>query len=64
MQEFSNFTTAYPDDVNDESLWHDWLDDAFAEADFQVELPNAMNPVPAHMDYIDFDHPKVECAQD
>lgn len=61
VQEFSRFKEAYPDDVNDESLWHGWLDDAFAEADFLVELPNAIDPVPAHVDSIDFDHPHVEC---
>ena len=61
VQEFSKFKAAHPDDAQNDSLWHNWLEDAFAEADFKVELPNAMNPVPAHVDYIDFDHPNVEC---
>lgn len=61
VQEFSKFKSAHPDDAQNDSLWHNWLEDAFAEADFKVELPNAMNPVPAHVDYIDFDHPNVEC---
>lgn len=48
---------ACPEDANDESLWHDWLEDAFADADLQVGLPGAINPVPAHVEYIDFDNP-------
>ena len=60
VQEFHKFRTAYPDDVNNDELWHDWLDDAFAEAYFTTELPNALNPVPAHVDYLDFYTPKVE----
>ena len=40
-----------------DSLWHDWLSDAFVDADFQTELPNAINPVPAHVDYIDLETP-------
>ncbi len=56
-QEFNKFQTACPEDANDESLWHDWLEDAFADADMQVGLPGAINPVPAHVEYIDFDNP-------
>lgn len=63
VQEFSKFKATYPDDAKDESLWHDWLDDAFADADFKVELPHAMNPVPAHVDYLDFDNPKVSVIE-
>ncbi len=56
--EKNKFKKACPDDANDESLWHDWLYDAYADADFKVEFPGAMNPVPAHVEYIDFDNPK------
>lgn len=58
-QEFNKFKKACPDDANNESLWHDWLDDAFADVDFTVELPGAINPVPAHIEYIDLENPKV-----
>ena len=58
-QELCKFKAAYPDDADDEELWQDWLDDAFAEADFRVEI-GGMNPVPAHVEYIDLDNPKTD----
>ena len=62
VTEFSKYKEANPKDIDDKSLWKDWLDDAFAEADFKMELPEAINPVPAHVDYLDFDNPKVEAV--
>ena len=56
-QERCKFKAAYPDDAEDEELWQDWLGDAFAEADFWVEI-GGMNPVPAHIEYIDLDNPQ------
>ncbi len=58
-QELCKFKAAYPDDAEDEELWQDWLDGAFAEADFWVEI-GGMNPVPAHVEYIDLDNPKEQ----
>lgn len=58
-QEFNKFKTACPEDSKDESFWHDWLEDAFVDADFNIELPGAINPVPAHVEYIDLENPKV-----
>ena len=58
--EHTMFCAAYPEDEDNKELFQDWLDDAFAEADFWIELPNARNPVPAHVVLIDLDHPKVE----
>ena len=51
------FTTLYSNNEDADSLWHDWLSDAFVDADFQIELPNAINPIPAHVDYIDLETP-------
>ena len=62
VTEFSKYKEANPKDIDDKSLWKDWLDDAFAEADFKTELPEAINPVPARVDYLDFDNPKVEAV--
>ena len=63
VQEFSKFKSAYPNEKNNAELWHNWLEDAFANADFKTELPNGVNPVPAHVDYLDFDNPKVEAVK-
>lgn len=62
VQEFSKFKAANPNDADNDELWHDWLMNAFAAADFKIELPKANNPVPAHVDYLDFDNPKVEAV--
>ena len=51
------FTTLYSNNEDADSLWHDWLTDAFVDADFTTELPNAINPVPAHIVYIDLETP-------
>lgn len=61
-REFAKFKAAYPNDTDNNALWHKWLEDAFAAADFKIELPNANNPVPAHVDNLDFDNPKVEAV--
>ena len=58
-EERKKFEAANPDDVDNKELWHDWLSDAFAEADFRVNI-EGVNPVPAHVDYIDIENPKVE----
>ena len=64
VQEFHKFTTECPDEVDDESMWQDWLDDAFVDADFYVDIPNAIDPVQAHVEYIDFDNPKVSAIEE
>lgn len=64
VQEFHKFTTECPDEVDNESMWQDWLDDAFVDADFYVDIPNAIDPVQAHVEYIDFDNPKVSAIEE
>ena len=60
MLERVSFKARHRDQLDNDELWHAWLDDAIANADFQTEISNAMNPVPAHVVSIDLDNPKVE----
>ena len=60
LKEYDAFCATYPEDKDDESLFYDWLEDAFAESDFQVELHNVPDPVPAYIVDLDFFHPRVE----
>lgn len=60
LKEYDAFCAACPDDKDDESLFGDWLEDAFAESDFNVELDSVSNPVPAYIVALDFFQPKVE----
>lgn len=59
-EERKKFEAVNPDDMGNKELWHNWLGDAFAEADFHANI-GGVNPVPAHVDYIDIENPKVEC---
>ena len=60
MLERVSFKARHRDQLDNDELWHAWLDDAIANADFQTEIVNALNPVPAHVVSIDLDNPKVE----
>lgn len=59
IRERVSYKARHRDELNNDELWHAWLEDAIANADFQTEIPNAKNPVPAHVVSIDLDNPKV-----